>query len=223
MRFIASDLCKIKTRMGRSEALRQAAREGRKEDVEIILRKEVNVNRQNKEGHSALHLAMNAAQPDIVTRLLARPETRLDILDQDGRTPLHAASTDLIHSGNLVAVIQGRERYSGDLAASIRVFCQDPRCTAEILNKPDKNGCSPLMLAVTQEKLGNLLEFEKVRGLNWNTRNKKGQCLMDVAKGMTGTFLRKNNDIIEVLEKRQVAEQLSWLQVRMLTVRMERA
>ena len=83
---------------------------------------------------------MANSRPNIVTQLLARPKTRLDTVDLKGRTPLHAVSTGAF-------AIQDYEMYSSNFTSSLRVFCQDPRCTLELLDKKHKMGCSPLMLA----------------------------------------------------------------------------
>ena len=112
----------------------------------------VDVNQCNGANQSPLHIAMANSRPNIVTQLLARPETRLDTGDLKGRTPLHAVSTGAF-------AIQDHEMYSSNFTSSLRVFCHDPRCTLELLDKKNKMGCSPLMLAVSQGKAGNLLEF----------------------------------------------------------------
>ena len=74
----------------------QALREYTKyseEGVRRILVGAVDVNQCNGANQSPLHIAMANSRPNIVTQLLARPETRLDTVDLKGRTPLHALST----------------------------------------------------------------------------------------------------------------------------------
>jgi len=172
------------------------------EGVRRILVGAVDVNQCNGANQSSLHLAMASGRPNIVTQLLARPETRLNTVDLEGRTPLHAVSTGAF-------AIQDRETYSSNLASSLRVFCQDPRCTLELLNKKDKKGCSPLMLAVSQNNAGNLLEFEKLEGIDWDTRNNEGQTLMDVAKSLRhGMYGKKLISTAELMERRELAERL---------------
>ena len=65
------------------------------------------------------------------------------------------------------------------------------------------------MLAVSQGKAGNLLEFEKLEGIDWDTRNNEGQTLMDVAKSLRhGMYGKKLISTTELMERRELAERL---------------
>ena len=63
------------------------------ERIKRLLAEGQDVNSQNalRMGRTALHWAMKYNRVKMVRQLLARPETRLDITDKYGNTPLHRA------------------------------------------------------------------------------------------------------------------------------------
>ena len=64
--------------MGWEETLRQAAEQGKEQEVENVLAREgLQVNSQNKEGCTALHLAMRNNHLAVVRMLLARPDIKV--------------------------------------------------------------------------------------------------------------------------------------------------
>jgi len=138
------------------------------------------VNSENKEGHTPLRYAMKK-EPEVVSLILADPDTRLDIVDSDGMTDVMAACEekyeDYVESIKLVMADQrwdpslvnydnGRE-YHNNAALIIAVHNQ---CDVEILkllldqpgvdvNIRDGGGRTPLLLAVggSQEIMSLLL------------------------------------------------------------------
>ena len=93
----------------------------------------------------------------LVRFLLSRPDTRLDIDDRNGCTPLHLACWY-----NCFEVILP--------------FCQDARCTQELINLKNNEGHSALMASVYHQGQVSSLKIlsEEVRGIDWNTKNNDG-------------------------------------------------
>ena len=86
---------------------------------------------------TALHAAMAGNHGGVVRVLLRRPNTRLEVKDDRGRTPLHTHCDGL---GNT---------FFGCMGPSVLpLYLADPRCTAEVVNTTDNNGQTALMLAV---------------------------------------------------------------------------
>ena len=102
------------------------------------------------------------AKAAIVKLLLATPECRLDIRDRFGATPLHRAC---FHNSSAV----------------IPLYCQDPRCTPELINHRDNYGDTAMMQAVCRGRLGCVKELAKVPGLDWSARN-HGKDLIKMAR-----------------------------------------
>ena len=64
--------------MGWSETLRQGAEQGKEQEVENVFTREgLQVNNQNEEGRTALHVAMRHNHLAIVRILLARPDIKV--------------------------------------------------------------------------------------------------------------------------------------------------
>ena len=93
----------------------------RETGVEKLLAGGLDVNSQDENSTTALHWAMQFNRVSIVRLLLARPGTRLDITDSTGDTALHYAC-------------------GMNVAEVVRLYCQDARCTPDLLNKKSNFG-----------------------------------------------------------------------------------
>ena len=72
--------------MGWSETLRQGAEQGKEQEVENVFTREgLQVNNQNEEGRTALHVAMRHNHLAIVRILLARPDIKVFFYNIDIR------------------------------------------------------------------------------------------------------------------------------------------
>ena len=96
------------------------------------------MNSQDENSTTALHWAMQFNRVSIVRLLLARPETKMEITDDYGDTAIHYACWHIS-------------------AEVVRLYCQDARCTPDLLNKKDNAGRTPLMEAVYWDSLARLV------------------------------------------------------------------
>ncbi|EAQ85039.1 hypothetical protein CHGG_09053 [Chaetomium globosum CBS 148.51] len=93
----------------------------------LLANKRVNVNAENANGATALHLAASrAGLAEVLEKLLSHPDINLNLRERSGKTPLHLA----IWFGNLYA---------------IKRLLADPRTD---VNLADQDGRSPLHYAV---------------------------------------------------------------------------
>ena len=94
--------------------------------------------------------------------MLTRQDTRLDIEDYEGSTPLHLAY-----------------RYNRDL---IPLFCQDSRSTRDLLTKKELDfEKTPLMQAVFYGHPRSFEELVKVKGFDFSHKNKERKSALDIA------------------------------------------
>jgi len=175
-----------------AEVLSEASQRGRVMEVKRLLDCGVDVNSKDEAGAAALHWAVAYNQPDVVKLLLARQETRLDIADNDGSTPLHLAC-----------------RYNrSDL---IPLFCQDSRCTRDLLNKKEPDfGETPLMQAVLYGRLRSVKEMVKVGGVEFSHKNKKGKSALDIAREKKHESIFAILDLEILRERRENMIEKSW-------------
>ena len=159
--------------------------EGEHEDeVKRLLSGGLDVNSLIESMWTALDIAMRQNKVSIVKLLLARPETRLDITDNTGYTPLlHIACEE-------------------NSAEVIRPYCRDARCTPALLNMKC-DGSTPLMEAVYWGNLDCVRELARVEGVDWETKNSDGDSLLEMA--------RRNEhqapEIVAFLEEREGQEE----------------
>ena len=145
------------------------------------------LNNKNKNGWTALHRAMDSNSSDTLSLLLAMPEARLNIIDENGCNPLHLACQK-----NNVEVIS--------------MFCQDRRCTPDVLNKKNKEGHSPVMAAVVHQRGTRALKkLSEVQGVDWNTNN-EGKTLLEIAKELKNRK-RIENFLTELIACQQQSQE----------------
>jgi len=154
-----------------------AVSSNREAEVERLLAGGVDVNNRNEVGRTALIYAMQYNRASIVRLLLARPETRLDNTDCHGYTALHHACWQ-------------------NSAEAVRLFCQNARCTPDLLNKKSNAGNTPLMEAVFWGSLASVQELARVEGVDWETRDIGRKSLLQVAR------YRRKQHIVKFLEER---------------------
>ena len=106
---------------------------------------------------------------EVVRFLLTQPELQLDKRNSTGYTALHWACCN----NRNVAVV--------------RLFCQDRRCTPSVVNIKNNDGMTPLMVAVYYGSREIVKEMEKVEGIDFDTKDKDGETLIEVARMMNNT------------------------------------
>ena len=163
-----------------SGRLSHACRSGNDDLVESILASgnvDINSCDGNFYHNTPMHYAMGFNHINIVTRLLSCAQTKLDVTNKYGKTSLHFACASNCTSG-------------------IRILGRDYRCTPAILNMKNNDGDSALMSAVAGGHLESVREMSSLDGVDFDTRNREGETLLDVA--------RRNNhaQIIQLLEQR---------------------
>ena len=83
---------------GSVEALSWLVEKGAKIDcVEVGFTPHIDINAQNTRGQTALHIAAELGNIDIINVLMKDGKARVDICDYDGNTPLHVAAAELSH------------------------------------------------------------------------------------------------------------------------------
>ena len=113
---------------------------------------------------------MDGKNTKIVELLLSKPETRLDMTDEEGRTPLHIICGEKSEGEWSI-----ESSHSFDLLIPLLLFCKDYRCSEEVLNKKNKAGKTALMVAVDNALLPQVAILAKVKGVDWNTTDFDGE------------------------------------------------
>jgi len=176
-----------------STLLKACAKENVKA-VEKLLSEGADVNKET-DGNFPLHIAMKVNNARIVKLLLARPETRLDITDWKGQTPLHLACIDQASDGLAY------------LKSAIPLFCKDARCTPDILNSKNRDGKTALMEAVESGSLVPVVMLSKVKAVNWKIKNiggEWGESLLEVAEEMA--YNGENDNLEDRQQIRAIVE-----------------
>ena len=143
------------------EMLLDASRAGDVTTVRSCLSAGDDVNTRDECGYIPLHLAMRYNHRQVVTELLSRQDIDLAVLDIFGRSALHFACAK-------------------GMAAVIPVLSS--RMPAHLLNIKDLDGSTALMVAVEFGHLSCMQEMAKLEGVDWQTRNRRGETLEDVAR-----------------------------------------
>ena len=163
------------------QQLFEACKSGDEDKVaSIIASRYADLNCKDEEGLTSLHIAIYNNHPSVVTRLLDNRDVKLTVTsDHNGGTGLHGACYF-----NHVSII--------------KIFAQHKRCTPEILNMKNKTGESALMMAVRDGHVDSVKELGQIQGADFNTKNDKGQTLMEVAVEMS------HQEIIQLLKMREI-------------------
>jgi ankyrin repeat protein len=119
-----------------------ASSEGHDEIVMFLLaQRNIEINIQNSEGNSALHIAVHKIHIDVVRTLLSRRDViRLNLRNNSNETPLHlVCEREYNHSRNLST---NRKREDNKAIATLLVNQQGIE-----LNPKDKDGITPFLRA----------------------------------------------------------------------------
>ena len=122
----------------------------------------VNIN-ESSFGSTPLMAAVSCNKLEIVKILLDRDDLDLSVTNEYGDTALYMAF--MFGYADIVALI-----------------CQNRRMTGQIINMKNKNGDSALIWAVSRGKLSCVEIMSELEGVDWETRDKRGHSLEDIAR-----------------------------------------
>ena len=146
--------------------------------VEAILAEgEVDANNVDDGGCTPLYYAMMFNHPNIVSKLLATVDIKVDVTDSYGETGLHEAC------GN-------------NNVECVKLFTKDKRCTPDVLNMRDNNGESAVMAAVKRGHLESVRAMAAVPGIDFSARNSEGLTMIDLARK------HDHQQIVQFMEER---------------------
>jgi len=157
----------------------EAAEKGNIVEVKNLLSGGADVNiKDEKNQETALTFAIRNGHIDIAKLILDKPEFKLDRTNDDGYSVLHIACIS-----NCPEVIPR--------------ICGDERCNTEFINQKSHRGeKSCLMLAVVRSHLECVEELAKVKGVDWKTKNRHGESLLQVGKKSD------NRQIMKIIEEK---------------------
>ena len=115
------------------------------------------------DGDNPLHAAMKNSNHREVRQLLLGKDIDITNVTSDGYTALHMAASN----GN---------------AEAIPLIANDSRMTSKLMNTKNRYGYTALMLAVGKGHLDCVKELTKLEGVDWETKNHRGESLEDVAR-----------------------------------------
>ena len=143
------------------KSLFAACKAGQATTVRSCLSAGADVNSRDEHGCTPLYLAIRYNYPKVVTELVSSKDCDLAEVDSDGMTALHWAC----------------EKDSADVIPIL-----GSRMPVHLLNIKDERGFTALMMAVQYDHLSCVEEMAKLEGVDWQTRNSKGETLEDVAR-----------------------------------------
>jgi ankyrin repeat protein len=152
-----------------------AAMRGDLEEGKNLLRSGVKVNLQNKNGDTALHLAIKNQNIKFAQLLLKDPKTNINIKNKKGDTPLH----------EVINVVKPEDR---DL------ITQELIKKGANINAKNNDGNTVFHLAV-ERNIPDLIKLLRAK-IGSLVKNKKGKTALDLAVDL------KRSDIAKTLEKR---------------------
>eukprot|EP00092_Neocalanus_flemingeri_P038140 GFUD01041515.1.p1 GENE.GFUD01041515.1~~GFUD01041515.1.p1 ORF type:complete len:513 (+),score=141.33 GFUD01041515.1:60-1598(+) len=146
------------------------------------------INYSDEDGVTPLNIAVEHNQTLVVKELLSDDRTDTTAADNDGNTALHIAC---LHSS----------------VGCIALLGQDLRMTVTSLNQRNKEGHTPVMLAVYEGNLECVEEMGKLQGVFWEVEDEAGNSLEVQARSIADrraqilSFIqkRKNNKTIPYL------------------------
>ena len=107
------------------------------------------MNSQREDGMSVLHFAMQCNHVELVKELLDDQNAKLDIKNEEEKTPLNVACRTNAHQ-------------------AIELYCKDERCTDKILNEMSSDSKTPLSVAIEKNNLETVKVFASVEGIDWS-------------------------------------------------------
>jgi ankyrin repeat protein len=189
-----------------------AARLGSLRELELVLestKSEVDLNKTDEEGKTALSIAAGRGHVDIFRMLLQTPGIKLVLDAGDNSTPLHLAAAngrDEVAAELLNAKMNAKkedgqtfidadkENKDGVTALTLAIYGGHPKTVKVFLNSPyvdinlqDKDGCTPLHHAVATGKLEIVRAFLANPGVDANLKNKEGYTALHRAV-MAGSY-----------------------------------
>jgi len=158
------------------------------------------VNSKNTEGKTALYLANQTRNLDIVKALLKHPGIDLNFEDYGDKCPIFWG---MEKDDEELVKLSLRGRFQFDITddsktplivgcyknsiKSVMMFMNDPRCTKAVLNQKDEDGRSALMYAVNNGHLRMVLLLMTHPDIDINTGNQSGLTpLMAAMSNMAG-------------------------------------
>ena len=114
---------------------------------------------KNNEGLSTFHIAAKEGNLNVIEELITRSPDIYELLDNRGQTVLHAAAESGKHK-------------------VVRFFLTRPEFEG-LINEQDKEGNTPMHLAVIKGHGKVVSLLEKCEGLDLNGKNKEGFTIMD--------------------------------------------
>lgn len=162
----------VRTREKRATALHLACDGGYTECVGALLARGADPSLRNTRGQTPLHLAARAQSIESVEMLLATGKVDVDAMDDDSRTPLHAALGKDLHAFDMVELLIG---YGADV------------------NREDKYGYTPLHVAALNE-MSQCVETLLFHGADVTTKTKGGASALNIVVRKTPASLAMVNE-----------------------------
>jgi ankyrin repeat protein len=145
-----------------SAELYQRCERGDVATVQVCLARGKNINAKHY-GQTPMMAAVRRNNIEIVRILLARDDLDITATYGNGNTALHWAC------------------YKGN-AECVALLGQDRRMTINIINIKNNKGETALMKAVERNHLSCVEMMAELDGVDWETKNKDGESLEDVAR-----------------------------------------
>ncbi|GAB2267055.1 hypothetical protein Dimus_002037 [Dionaea muscipula] len=149
------------------------------------------IKRADQKMKTVLHYAVEEGRLSMVKMLLAKDSSQAFVFDEDGLTPLLRAATlgcfptvkvILDHSPQSAGLSDADKRTALHLAKMGRSLVRFLKLTAilDLINEPDKDGNTPLHLAIKNSDAAKANALLEVKGVNWRVRNNDGCTAMDL-------------------------------------------